>query len=113
MRNLFPLNPIRLGCPDLEFAIDRDRLAIHDLAAKLARKVERQRGLSAGSGPKNHDQRRIRPHRAPQGMNRPHRTRMMTRMIAATISSPTRRLSTGGFSPSFISKRLSHRCLKL
>jgi hypothetical protein len=59
MRNPALLLRRRFRGPDVEFPISRNRIAIHDLAAKFLSQRERQGGLAAARRAKNYQEQRI------------------------------------------------------
>ena len=58
-----------LGRADAEFAIERDRVAVHDLAVEAGSEFQRERSLTATCWPKNYNQQRIARQSAHAPMN--------------------------------------------
>ena len=95
MRNSAAIFARRLGSPDLEVAINRNRVATDNLAGELLRECNRECRLARSRRSENDDQQRIRRsgrcvaiHRAPQGMVLPKRTNAITRITNARTSNP-------------------------
>jgi hypothetical protein len=68
MGNELALHPIRFRGADLELAIDRNRIAVNDLAPELLCEVKRKGSLAARCGAENDDQRRVGHYLALQTM---------------------------------------------
>src|SRR5271165_3076208 len=73
MRSAFSFEGGGLGCSDVEFAVHRDGIAVHNLDTEALRQRQRKSRLAAGCRPKHDHQQRF-------GLHRSHRQRMLQRM---------------------------------